>query len=322
METQQLYYHFFEEIKSRRISSPASITKEFAKFFLDKELNINNTKHTISVAANNTSLSFLTKRLSLLSDNVIITHKSDNSIFIALGETNDREDYWSRISLVCPNEIYLGKWLLNCENLLLQGAISYYPKYRYTGCSWLSNRWDYTKSSISVDAIVSSRDIVEIENKNLVKSKLIRPIIRIEIPYIDNVDIKTFSKITLDEKSYIEPFRNHLKLNLLSIKDHEHGEFFDVELEKLGIEIRDGVRMLDDDLKALRRKRSFEVTGAVIAMTTATLIAVHGTAFETVSKVLGSGGGIFLLSRIIAENDFKKTALENSPYYYLWLFSK
>lgn len=108
---------------------------------------------------------------------------------------------------------------------------------------------------------------------------------------------------------------------MIGLKEYEGSEHFDENLVKIGIDIRDSVRVLDHELKSIQRKKAFQVTGAGLAMTTAMLVAINKCVIDYYSELIGSGG-LYLLSKAIEESNLRKFDAENSPFYYLWLFSK
>jgi len=147
-------------------------------------------------------------------------------------------------------------------------------------------------------------------------------VLQIDLPYIENVDLKTFSQITSDERVPLERFRDLLRIKFLHLQENEGSEFFEAGLAKIGSELREGVRRLTSDYDTLKRKAAFQITGAAIAATTAILVAVSSTIFGVLPQVLGTGGGLLAIAKALEQYLSKKQKTEDMPYYYLWLFHR
>lgn len=328
---------FFRNVDQSVATSPLELVKAFAKYFVDGDRQVSvklpsDKIYNISIVASETSLSFLTKRVPLVADTTVLTHfRGQPHLFY---DYVDSPASWgankidTKCYIRCPDLNELGKWLIDCKPLLEQGEVFYFPDILMS--QYTENRYDDTgntdekEHSIAhlCDLIIENRKITDIINGAILKSKLVRPIISLDIPYIENVNMCEFSKITLDEHFSLERFRNFLRHKFLDLKKAESGESFDAEMEKIGIELSEGVRQLGSDFSAMKRKSAFQATGGLIASVTAILVAVDGAVFDNLSKIIGSGGGLFILGKALEDHIDKKKRLQESPYYYLWLLSK
>ena len=337
---------FFDGLDSSTERDPEKLALAFANHFWSKsgwENRHSGQKVTVphdsinnvSILARETALSFLTKRTSLVADTTLLTHYGEKKhVFYEYEDSppgpagtgfDDRNDTISYLR--CPNLRELGEWLKNCKPLLLQGDVFYFPDIlvhrvkegRYTG----EDEWDSEETIGPLcNLIVENKKLVDTATTNIVKSNLIQPILDLDLPYIENVDLGTFCKITSDEKESFLRFRDFLRLKFLDLKQNEGSESFDANLLKIGIELREGVRSLGSDFDRLKRKSAFQVTNAVIASTTATLVALNSAALGFLPQVLGTSGGLVGITIALEQYLSEKQKLGDSSFYYLWLFSK
>jgi hypothetical protein len=337
---------FFRSIDSSKEPDPEKLALAFANHFWSKS----NWQHrhsgqkvilpqdsisNVSILARETPLSFLTKRAPLVADTTILTHYGEEAhVFYEYIDSppgpeglglDDRNDTMSYIR--CPNLRELGEWLKKCKPLLLQGDIFYFPDIlvhrvkegRYTG----EDEWDEEESIGPLcNLIIENKKLVDTTSTNIVKSNLIQPLLQLDLPYIENVDLETFSKITSDEKEAFHRFRDFLRLKFLDLKHNEGSESFDANLVKIGIELRDGVRCLSSDFDVIKRKSAFQVTNAIIAATTATLVALNSAAFGVLPQALGTSGGLIGIAIALEQYLSEKHKLRDASCYYLWLFSR
>lgn len=336
-----LMVSFFKSLDKETERNPETLALAYANFFresgarsfdtnivLPPTANINN----VSILSNSTPLSFLTKRAALVADTTLLTH---------YGET--KHQFWhysdsppkapndgdtTDCYLRCPNLIELGNWIRDCKPLLLTGDMFYFPDIvvEHERESWHDGDVIATTSEESIhplcEVVIENRKLVDSLPSVAIKSRYIRPILEIDLPCVDNVDLSTFCKITLDEKEATEQFRDHLRLKFLDMKENEESEFFDSNLAKIGIEIRDGVRKLNSQLSSIRHQRAFQVTGAAVGVIAASLVAINNAALSSLPEILGTSGGIFAIAKAVEQYIVEKKKIQDSPYYYLWLIEK
>lgn len=328
---------FFATVDSSLESSPEELAIKFANFFVEGRgrngVVVSLPKehlYNVSIVARNTSLPFLTKMVPLVADTTVLTHYREQEYLFY--EFEDSLASWgadkvdTRCYLRCPSLYELGKWLIDCKPLLLQGDIFYFPDIlnrNITETRYDDTGYPYdTEESIGTlcDFIVTNRNISEVLTRRIAKSQLVRPILQIDLPYLDNVDLKTFSKITADEKESLDRFRDFLRIKFLELRENEGNENLEANLAKIGAELRDGVRGLNSDYNALKRKTAFQVTGAMVAATSAVLVAVNGAVFGLLPQIVGTSGGLLAIAKILEEHFSKQHDIQDNPNYYLWLF--
>jgi len=359
METEQFDYakfmqKFYKECDEA--DEPESLAMSFAKYCKDTifrgALPIGlSTGVTLSPALKqlknvsmlnaNSSMEFITKRTLLISETSILTHSEGDQrqfdFFFSEGHASGWSDDELTYYLKCSDLESVGIWLKACKPLLVSGKIFYMPniivnQIRELDYPGVFSRTEYVQKPLQDYVLNVAKD-----NKKLIQegtskeietfrfqpkavSKFIHPLMETEIPFIDNVGLETFSKISVDETEALDSFRSYLRTKFIDLEAAEGSEQQERELTKISFEIQDGIKKLQSDFKSLSRKTAFQATGATIALTTAILVAVNANMFGKIPELLGVSGGVFGVAKMF--NDFfgEKSDLKESPYYYLWLF--
>jgi hypothetical protein len=298
--------------------------------------------HNIGILTEDVNLDFITKRASIVSDSAVFSHfHNKKKIFFHKDFKQPRVDEDSiTSSFDCPNLNELGAWLEACKPLLVEGVIFYLPSIHMNFRVYSLYSGNYAAPSVNETERVTSKvyDFI-VKNKKLIvpdkslktmnsivenktKTLLFRPILAIDIPFIDTVSLIDFAKISADEGESLQRFRDFLRAQLFELGKKENDEYYDSELEKFSIELRDGVRKLKSDYMALNRKSVFHAIGATAAAFTAFLVAINSNAFGMLPGILGAGGGILGFSKVLEEYLSERHKMSNNNFYYLWLLSR
>lgn len=153
-----------------------------------------------------------------------------------------------------------------------------------------------------------------------IKSQLVRPVLRIDLPFVEGVNLQDFSKITIEEFASYSAFRDFLRQGFLDMDTALNAVQSDRELLKLGLQIKDHVRSVRSEMETVQRKRAVGVTGAVIGSVGAILVAVYGPALEAAIAALGATGGVWGIIHATTENSTR--ALREDKWYYVWALAK
>lgn len=340
---------FFSSLDKEVITDPKALALRFASSFwnagrrhYEQKLVLPSVDNlwNVSILARDTSLEFLTKRIPLVASTTVVTHSGERPHLFweyrdsppAIGA--DRQD--TACYLRCPDLVELGTWLRDCQPLLEAGDIYYFPDVlieRITETHYYQvDQKSTEEASIALlcDVIVQSRRITDAvapaalkvpqSSPGVPKTGLMRPILQVELPYIDNVDLATFSKISSDEHEALDRFRDYLRQKFLDLQEAQNDVLYETRLAKLILELRDGVRKLESDMKALRRKRAFQAAGAMVLSTTATLVAFNSNVLGSLPQLLGASGGLMAVSKILEEYLADRQRVKDNALYYLWLF--
>lgn len=126
-----------------------------------------------------------------------------------------------------------------------------------------------------VDYLIKDRRAIDASGAKPVKSKVIWPILEMEIPYIDGVSLRDFSEITTSEFDSYSLFKGYLRQKLLEMDDAiEHPQSAS-KLAALEEEIRSGVAEVNAKMDAASHTRWWTSSGAVFCTVTVSLTAVQ-----------------------------------------------
>ncbi|MFH8492463.1 hypothetical protein [Streptomyces longisporoflavus] len=169
----------------------------------------------------------------------------------------------------------------------------------------------------AIDYLIRDGRAIETSNAHPTKSRLVRPMLEIDLPFITDVNLQDFSKITIAEFDSYSGFRVFLREKLLSLDDAVNAEQSDVALTLAGQEIEQEILAIKAQMEVAQRTRAFAATGASVGTVSAVLVAVWAPALEQVLTILGASGGIWgALSSIAA--DTKTRELKNNRWHYVW----
>ncbi|MGO4422718.1 hypothetical protein AB4Z54_29450, partial [Streptomyces sp. MCAF7] len=229
----------------------------------------------------------------------------------------------------------LGQWVLDAEPLLKAGLAWYLPRFTtidYAGADgpptdsltrngirWWSLR-DSERRDRVMDYLVRDGRAVDASGAEPLKSQFVRPILRIDLPFIEGCSLRDFSKITVHEFGAYSRFRDFLRQRFLDMDTALDDTQSDRELTKLGLEIKDQIWSARTEMDALRRKRAVSVTGAAIGSVGAILVAVYGPALQAAIGALGAGGGLWGIVHAAAENSPR--SLRQDKWFYVWALQK
>jgi hypothetical protein len=238
--------------------------------------------------------------------------------------------YETEVGFYCPSLKELGTWLLTSEPLQRAGLAWYFPAYRSRyvdrggSAPWgpsnpptVSGPREYS----AIDFLVTGGRAVDLAEIKPIKSRLVRPILEVDLPVLEGVSLRDFASITINEFDSYSAFRDSLRKRLLNLDTALDDVQSGVAIANIGIEIRDGVRQVEAQMQQLRRRRAVSVTGAGVGSVAGVLVAVYGPALAAVVSALGVGGmGVWQALQASAETNLK--ALRKNEWYYVWAISR
>ncbi|MFI7465984.1 hypothetical protein [Nonomuraea sp. NPDC049646] len=230
---------------------------------------------------------------------------------------NWREDYFGIRTLDLAQ---LGAWILQARPLLQAGLTWYLPTYCLRTQQVKKGRPVQRSRSIrdarAVDFLLKGRRAIEASGEEPVKSRIVRPILDIRLPYIDGVGLGDFSRITVEEFGSYDRFRTYLRGKFLQLDEAQDAVQSEVALTRIGLEIREQIQECQAEMAKIQRTRALAATGAVLGTTGATLTAVYGPALTAALGVLGATGGIWSVVQAISQNSVR--TLREGRWYYIW----
>jgi hypothetical protein len=144
------------------------------------------------------------------------------------------------------------------------------------------------------------------------------PILNIELPALEEIDLKNLSKLMKDYPDELCSFRDFLLSQVDKMRSAAiESEHFDQDCRGIEREIRDQLRKVKSDYKKAKLKLAFSLTGGIIASFTLVLYCVIRGSGDILS-ILGPGGVVYQLSSAYSEYLASKLEMKDNPVYFLW----
>ena len=286
-----------------------------------------NSKYDVALAHSQVDMQQLTMRVSLISDTLMLSqHNPGHSreILSKASEVTINDAVITKVGFRYSNLDAIGRWILEAEPLLKSGLAWYLPHFWETNSrssAYYEGSRDYDSKVPIVDFLIQGKNrLIHSSDADPIKSKIVRPIMEIDLPFLDGVNLRDFSDITVSEfNSYIN-FRDFLRDRFLSIDDSMNAVESERALMRIGIEIRDQVRATRSEMSATVRKRAVASSGAMVGSVGTILAAVYGPAFEEALKILGVGAGLWGVMESLSTSNIKQ--LKDDKWYYVWALYK
>lgn len=291
----------------------------------------------LSVVGDNESFERVTKRAALISDTLLLSHEATSklhdlgrkgflttgpkpgmSVLDAYGVSDPRRR--TNYGIHCPSLRELGSWLVDTERLLRAGLSWYLPTYSILEPTGARSHTMPAERAKAVDYLIKDGRAIDMSGANPIKSRLIRPILTIDLPFIDGVGLRDFSQITVDEFDSYSALRDFLRLRLLDLDTAMTAVDSERALTKLGLEIKNEIRAFQSEMESAKRKRLLIGSGAAIGTVSAALIGVYGEALQAAVTTIGATGGIWSFITSLADNDTK--SLRQDKWNYAWILSR
>ncbi|WP_125525260.1 hypothetical protein [Streptomyces sp. WAC 05379] len=316
----------------------------------------------VGIGVDSADFTDITKRALLVSDTLLVSHNGlgPGRRVCALSERRTRQLMGARIpgsalgeagygsqgvlhthtqdvlSMHCPDLAALGAWLTQVEPLLRAGLAWYLPSYAVSRGS--THRVEGNGSSepfrgrehranvpSALDFLLRSGRAVSESTGHPVhalKSDVVRPVLTMDLPFLEGVGMADFSRITVDYAAAYKAFQRYIRHEYLSIDSALGAVESERELIKIAHRIEDEARGIHSQLTAVRRKRAVAVSGAVVGTIGASLVAVYGPAFQSAAAVLGAAGAGGIWGIIQSAADNSPRTLRDSPWFYIWMLNR
>jgi hypothetical protein len=326
------------DLHRTKSADAAAFARTYLERFIDLEVadNVRNRRDgsrpfDFGIASHD-ELTFLTKRAMLVADQMFLSHAKSHPLYQL--RNFSRAGYpgtWETVKeeVHAPQLGVLGRYLLDCMPIFEDGQFLYYPNVQRTIA-----RFDNedplgsgegmgpfsTNTNQVIDLVVQGNRLVEVAARAYVQGKVIKPLLVLDLPSIEGTTLADFCKITTQESESLAPLQAFLREKLLAIDDEPQAA--SVEAARLSVEIRDGVRAVQSEMRRLTRRSAVQHAGAGLATITASLIAIAGVDLAATLSLLGASGGLW---GIVASREsylHEKSLLRERPFYLLWVLSK
>ncbi|EID52380.1 hypothetical protein [Saccharomonospora xinjiangensis] len=230
--------------------------------------------------------------------------------------------------MYCPDLADLGTWIVNAEPLLKAGLAWYLPCYatgyasgtvrpeHQLGMRHLTSHRRYP----GVDYLIKDRVAVDASGANPLKSRLVRPVLTVDLPFVDGVGLRDFSDITTQEFTSYVAFRDFLRTTFNDLDDALDAVQSERELVRHGLQIKEEIRAVQSEMMKVRRRRAVAISGATIGSVGAVLVAVYGPAMEVAVAAVGASGGLWGIIHAATENSVR--TLRANKWYYVWVLAR
>jgi hypothetical protein len=296
------------------------------------------------------SFTHVTKRVALVADTMLLSEHGIGAVHelgervrqgISHGGVIDSRSpaattsfrTW-RYGMVTKDLVELGQWLLDAEPLLRSGLVWYGPVFT-TGSAGL---WAATDMDVIVDTpagpLPSSRDrsidfvvehgrAVDLSRAKPLASRVVRPILEIDLPFINGLSLSDFARVTSEEFDSYRLYRDFMRSRLLELDDALEAVDSQVALERVALAIRDELNVAMAEMSRAARSRALSRCGAVLVTTSAVLAAVRPEALQGVlnanATMAAAAAGVWPTIQAFADSKLKRT---HGKWYYVWVLQK
>lgn len=303
------------------------IVKRYVRAYIaadaDKEISTDGSAYNVSVVTLDRDFDAFVKRTTLIASHLAIGHDNGGSEHCLYSEPapNGSNGFY----IHCPDLVALGKMLRHAEPLVRKGKLTYVPAV-YTRFQELNDhplpQGPNFRMTSSFDLLLKGGVLTQLSSDISLGSRLAIPLMRLNLPILENVSLRDYSKIVVEESEAYSAFSNYLRSRLLDLDGEEEERAIQREAAKIDIDLHDGLRESRADLERLTRRNAVQATGATVAFCAATLIAVAGPAFAHYVGLVGASGGAVGLAAAANEYVNDRSAARLKPFYFLWLLER
>lgn len=228
----------------------------------------------------------------------------------------------------------LGRFIKNNKELIEKGYLIYIPDIMVDGlCKnalWEDHTFiDYPSKEVYGKLLNEKSNASSITSRNkFLEDFYLRSIVQVEIPYIDDCSNENLIRAMENYSNEFFKFRLYLESEFLKLYEANNSESFDANIKKVGINIKNGINLLNSDIKKMNRHLIIK-TGSSFAVgfAVATLVAINGSLFsssnlEKIISYLGTGGGIVSIANFVEQYLNEKQIIKDQPFYFIWLIHK
>lgn len=315
--------YFFNEIDNAVYNNPPELAKQYLTFILENSNDaLKNSTNSIYITKDDNDLSYITKRCFLISDGLTLSCKSRKSIRFNVDYSTENDGYSTGYYSFNNNLNKLGIWIQQSRSLLIDGKLSYYPNtYAYTyddkGYMSMKNVKTLTDLTNVSDSMISSHKLTTISSD--CNNINFEPVLALDIPIIDSIDLESFCNISLDNAESLNNFQTFLKHRLLSIDTITQSE-----IEKLSLELKLQLNDIKSNYKNTIYKYHMNTLIGGISTVTALLFLIAPDISSLIQGAIGVSSTCGLLSFLKSSANYfiEKNSLKNKNCYFLWVIGQ
>ncbi|MFE7432908.1 hypothetical protein ACFU78_07885 [Streptomyces tendae] len=290
------------------------------------------------------SFTHVTKRVPLVTDTMLLSDHGVGPVHDlgtlftpgpafdpqnSLSPTSGVGDSTQRYGMVTRDLVELGQWLLEAEPLLRAGLVWYGPVFyegsvhQQTGLRRRDPADLPSFSDRSIDFLVDHGRAVDLSGTKPIACRVVRPILEIDLPFIDGLTLTDFAQVTSEEFDSYRQFRDFMRSRLLELDDALEAVDSQVALERVALSIRDELNAATAEMETAARSRVLNRSGAVLGTTSAILAAVRPDALQgalAASATIAAGAtGLWPTIQAFADHKPKHAS---GRWHYVWVLQK
>ncbi|MFD5877029.1 hypothetical protein [Streptomyces sp. NPDC060322] len=278
------------------------------------------------------SFTHVTKRVTLVTDTMLLSDHGVGTVHHlgfrqALDPASGTDVAW-RFGMVTADLVKLGQWLLDAEPLLRKGLVWYGPVFVQgelggvlPGPEWSDNVPALPSlTDRSIEFLVEHGRAVDVSRTKPLASRVVQPVLEIDLPFIDGLSLSDFAQVTSDEFDSYRHYRDFMRSRLLELDDALEAVDSQVALERVALSIRDELNAATAELRSAARSRALSRSGAVLGTTSALLAAVRPEALQgaLAASATIAAGATGLWPTIQAFSDIKSKRTQGK-WHYVWV---
>jgi hypothetical protein len=250
---------------------------------VDKEFSTKGDAYNISVVTLDRDFDSFVKKSTLIASQLAICHDSRMGESLLFSERRRRHYNQYYIGRDIAD---LGRLLLDVEPLIRTGKVLYIPDVyaRLEATVSLAKlrvgdpQTGLNSPKTAFDLMLKGGRLTQLASDMSLGPRLAIPLMRLQVPVLDDVSLRDYSKIVVEESEAYAGFSDYLRSRLLDLDGEDNEVNLTRDAAKLGLELRAGLRESRAELERLTRRNAVQATGATVAFFAATLVAVAGPA--------------------------------------------
>lgn len=349
-----LMNEFYDSLAEPEKASPRDVALTYARtLYADHERLLSakaaaTSPYYVGLSSELGSFTHITKRIVLVADTMLLSDHGIGSVH-EIGQ-HSRHSYGSSMSqgggeqpapittetyhygMVTNDLAQVGRWLLDAEPLLRSGLAWYLPVFTRGESGWDDTEDRLPTSSPgplpsfsdrSIDFMVEHGRAVDLAGAKPLASRVVRPVLEIDLPFIDGLSLTDFAQVTREEFDSYRLYRDFMRFRLLELDDALEAVDSQVALERIALSIRDEVNAATAQISSTARSRALSRSGAVLGTTSAVLAAVRPEALQGAlgfSATIAAGAtGLWPTIQAFADTKLKRT---HGKWHYVWVLQK
>ncbi|MFF9089894.1 hypothetical protein ACF1BE_26450 [Streptomyces sp. NPDC014991] len=332
---------FYDSLRKEDKSSAQDVAREYGREVeahyrrLLRAKTVAASPYYVGLSSDVGSFTHVTKRVTLVTDTMLLSDHGVGTVHqVGIHTATNAHDYtdvaW-RLGMVTADLVELGQWLLDAEPLLRKGLVWYGPVFVQgesvevrPGPGWSDNIPGLPSlTDRSIEFLVEHGRAVDVSRTKPLASRVVRPVLEIDLPFIDGLSLSDFAQVTSEEFDSCRQYRDFMRSRLLELDDALEAVDSQVALERVALSMRDELNAATAELRSAARSRALSRSGAVLGTTSALLAAVRPEALQgalAASATIAAGAtGLWPTVQAFADINSERT---HGKWHYVWVLQR